>query len=875
MVELNDKALKVFALKYATRKTKSWRDKCMEIAKQIAEGGRPYGATDKQIEDRTQEYFEMLFEIMAIPGGRIIANAGTGIKNLANCFVKGIDDSRKSIYGALMDAAEIFADGGGCGYNFSHIREEGAEIKTTGGKASGPLSFMTLFDQTGEVISQASRRGAQMSVMNVSHPDIEKFIHYKSSLNHRNERLIQEYHRNLSVVKGGLKGTKYEKILEKTLMDDQLTHFNVSVMLTDDFMQAVKDGKDWKLISPSTGEVVKTVNAKDLLMSMAKQAWESGDPGELFYDAINNDNMVKYLEMIEATNPCFHPNTIIETVNGRMKISDITEPTKVYSVDKNGKLCLREATASWVTKKNVKTVVLKFNNNNSLTVTPEHKIMTVRRGWIRASELLLGEEVVSLCRARRGTKYSGIKLSTEDNRAYKMEHRWLYESFYNTELSKEDDVHHINGNTYENNIKNLEKINHPEHASKTRYSVPNNHQIKGEDGRWIESGNHGKKFPVQMPYNLRSDFLGKPRVISIEDGPITDVYDISVDDTHCLIADFVVAHNCGEVPLLTDESCILASLNLKKYYDYHDEDGINWALLKKNTKLLTRFLEDVVEVSEAPLEKINIKTKALRRLGLGIMGWADLLIDLNIPYDSDEAVELAEKVSWFINFHAWETSYELALERGAFKYYDPNEADLKVVTKVLYDTKYGNSEIPLYRLICDGVRNVAVVSIAPTGSIAIIGGVNGGPEPFFALVYKRNITEGVGNIAKDSIYEINPALESTLKARGYLKDTIIKIMDCVSETGTMAGCDMVDNEIQQLFKTANEIPWKRHVDMQAAWQKYTSNAISKTINLRQDATPQDIFDVYLYMWEKGLKGGTVYRNLSKSFQILEAPKGEK
>jgi ribonucleoside-diphosphate reductase alpha chain len=635
MAELNDKALKVFALKYATRKTKSWRDKCMEIAKQIAEGGRAYGATNKQIENRTQEYFEMLFDIMAIPGGRIIANAGTGIKNLGNCFVLGIDDSRQSIYGTLKDAAEVFADGGGIGYNFSHIRQKGAEIKTTGGQASGPLSFMSLFDQTGEVISQASRRGAQMGVMNVSHPDIENFIHFKSHLNERNERMMHEYHRNLSIVNGGLKGTKYEKVLEKTLMDDQLTHFNVSVLLTDKFMQAVKDGKDWDLISPSTGEVVKTVNAKDLLMSMAKQAWESGDPGELFYDAINNDNMVKYLEMIEATNPC------------------------------------------------------------------------------------------------------------------------------------------------------------------------------------------------------------------------------------------------GEVPLLTDESCILASLNLKKYYDRHDEDGIDWALLKKNTKLLTRFLEDVVEVSEAPLEKINIKTKALRRLGLGIMGWADLLIDLNVPYDSDRAVELAEKVSWFINFHAWETSYELALERGSFKYYDANEADLKVVTKVLYDTKYGNSEIPLYRLICDGVRNVAVVSVAPTGSIAIIGGVNGGPEPFFALVYKRNITEGVGNIAKDSIYEINPALESTLKTNGYSKEQIFEIMECVSKTGTMAGCDMVSHEMQILFRTANEIPWKRHVDMQAAWQKYVSNAISKTINLHQTATPQDIFDVYLYMWEKGLKGGTVYRNSSKSFQILEAPKGEK
>jgi len=173
-----------------------------------------------------------LIELYFLPGGRIIANAGTGIKNLANCFVLGIEDSRQSIYGTLQDAAEVFADGGGIGYFFGNIREEGAEIKTTGGKASGALSFMTLFDQTGEVISQASRRGAQMGVMDVSNPDIQKFIHFKSSLNHRNSRIVKEYERNIkSFSKKDFSGSKYEKVLTKTLQDDQLTHFNVSVLI--------------------------------------------------------------------------------------------------------------------------------------------------------------------------------------------------------------------------------------------------------------------------------------------------------------------------------------------------------------------------------------------------------------------------------------------------------------------------------------------------------------------------------------------------------------------------------------------------------------------------------------------------------------------
>lgn len=304
MGELNEKGQKVFALKYSTRKTKGWKEKCEEIASQMAEANKRYGSTDNEIEQIKNKYFQSLYDLMFIPGGRIIANSGTGIKNLGNCFVIGIEDSRKSIYGSLADAAEVFADGGGIGYFWGNIREEGAEIKTTGGKASGALSFMTLYDQTGEVISQASRRGAQLGSLNVSHPDIEKFIHFKSNLNKRNERLLKEYDRNLKTfVKGEVKGTKYEKILAKTLQDDQLTHFNISVLLSDDFMKSVENDEDWNLISPSTGNVVKTVRAKDLLMTMAKQAWESGDPGILMEDAMNRENMVHYIGKIQATNP--------------------------------------------------------------------------------------------------------------------------------------------------------------------------------------------------------------------------------------------------------------------------------------------------------------------------------------------------------------------------------------------------------------------------------------------------------------------------------------------------------------------------------------------------------------------------------------------
>jgi ribonucleoside-diphosphate reductase alpha chain len=322
--------------------------------------------------------------------------------------------------------------------------------------------------------------------------------------------------------------------------------------------------------------------------------------------------------------------------------------------------------------------------------------------------------------------------------------------------------------------------------------------------------------------------------------------------------------------LLLNESCILASINLHEIFNKKTKD-IDWDLLKDISKTVTRFLEDVTEITEAPLPQINHMTKNLRRLGGGVLGWADLLVEMNIPYESSEAVELAEKLSWFINFHSWETSYEMGLERGPFGFYDAEKVDLHVVEKVLYNDKYGHSAISPEDLRKNGVRNVAVSSLAPTGSIAIIGGVNSGIEPFFALAYKRNITEGVGNIAKDSIYETNPALERKLKEFGCDKEQIFEILEFASNHGTLTGCPLVSEELQSIFKTANEIHWKNHVDIQAAWQEYTSNAISKTINIPEEATVQDIYDVYFYMWKSGLKGGTVYRNNSKSFQILEKP----
>lgn len=614
---LTEKAEKIFKLKYA-QPEEDWARGCWRVASYVASAEETQENKDKY----EKIFFELIYNLVFLPGGRVLANAGTGIKNLLNCFVLPVEDSRESIYKTLKDAAEVFAHGGGVGYNFSNVREEGADIISTGGKASGPLSFMTLFDQTGEVIQQASRRGAQLGCLDVNHPDIMKFIHYKSTPNTKNKRLLEEYKRNLESNGLDKKGTKYFKVLEKTLQDDQLSHFNISVMVNDDFMSSVLEDKEYELISRQNDLVVDVLKAKDILYSMAEMSWESGDPGILFYDRTNEDNMVPYLGNLKSTNPC------------------------------------------------------------------------------------------------------------------------------------------------------------------------------------------------------------------------------------------------GEVPLLSYEPCCLGSINLLSFYD-EKTNNINWEFLEFAVRSSVRFLDNVQTITELPIEEINKWSKGLRRLGLGVMGWADLLAELEIPYDSLDATYLAKYISWFISFFGWLESIELAKEKGVFPFYEKDKVNLHVIEKTL------NSEFNPYKFDMNvirefGVRNVAITSIAPTGSIALIAGVNSGIEPFFSLSYKRNLTNGIGNTATDFVIEVNPILKKKL-IKYSLEEFEEKFL-----SGNLDSADEIFERVKRGLRTSHEVSPYHHVDMQAAWQTYVDNSISKTINLPENSTVEDIYDILIYMWNSGLKGGTIYRNKSKTFQILES-----
>jgi ribonucleoside-diphosphate reductase alpha chain len=851
-MDLNAIGEKIFRLKYSVEGKETWDEACIRVASYIASAEKAYGKTDEQVAVITGKFFQAINELVFLPGGRILANSGTGIKNLMNCFVLPIKDSRTSIYNTLKNAAEIFAMGGGIGYNFSNIRETGALIKSTGGQASGPLSFMTLYDQTAEVIQQASRRGAQMGVMNVDHPDIIDFIEYKSFPNARNRRMMEEYHRNLGKVNGTLKGTKYAQVLEKTLLDEQLTHFNVSVGLTEDFMRKAANDKDFDLISRQGGGVTRTLKANDILKSIAEQAWKSGDPGVFFLDRANDDNMVPYMGKIEVTNPCVTGDTKIHTVyEGAISFKELAERGEdilVYSFNPETKLMEVDTMVHpRKTRERAEIIQITFDSGLVLRCTPDHNLYSFRGGKIKAKYLEPGQSIRAFSMSIPEDGHLRVHGWVNGKTKHQYVARMVWE-YYNGKIEGDEILHHIDFDKLNNHIDNFELLSNSIHNMK--------HYPMRKDGGFFRKGRNHK-------------------VVSIEPAGYEDVYNGTVINNHSyIIADDVpikgvatgiVSANCGEVPLLPYETCCLGSLNLTKFYD-KATGKIDWEFMEYATRLAIRFLDNVQEISETGIKEIDLHAKGLRRLGLGVMGWADLLSLLELEYNSDEAFALANYISWHISFFSWLESMSLAQERGVFSLFERERINWDVVKNTL-QSEYVPEGMK-FNFDDMIVRNISVTSIAPTGSIALLAGVNSSIEPYFALAYKRNITEGIGNIAKDHVIEINQRLFDKLTEREIKEDKIERIKEWILEHGTLDGCEDCPEDIQQCFLTSHELTWQEHVAVQASWQDYVTNAVSKTINCTHDTTVEEIMNMYIQMWESGLKGGTIYRDGSKSFQIL-------
>ncbi len=517
-----------------------------------------------------KEFYQFMASSEFLPNSPTLMNAGRELGQLSACFVLPIEDSMESIFDAVKYTALIHKSGGGTGFSFSRLRPESDRVGSTGGVASGPVSFMRVFDTATDVIKQGgTRRGANMAILNVDHPDIEKFITAKENTT-------------------------------------AFSNFNISVAVTEGFMKAVEEGTDYDLISPHTEQPAGKRNAKEMFGKIVDMAWKTGDPGIIFIDRINNDNPTPNLGLIESTNPC------------------------------------------------------------------------------------------------------------------------------------------------------------------------------------------------------------------------------------------------GEQPLLPYESCNLGSINLAKMLCQKDgQVEIDCDKLARTVRSAVRFLDNVIEVNKFPLPQIEKMTKATRKIGLGVMGFADMLIQLGIPYDSEEALRKAESVMKMIQEEAEEASVELAKERGVFPAFKGSVYDRRKAKRV---------------------RNATRTTIAPTGTLSIIANCSSGIEPLFALSYMRTILEG------EHLIEVNPYFEEVAKKEGFYSEELMREL---ATRGSVRGMDGVPQWVQQLFVTAHDITPEWHVEMQAAFQKATNNAVSKTVNFPHTATKEDVAKVFELAYQRGCKGITIYRDRSKESQVLNIRREEK
>ncbi len=539
------------------------------VAHNIAQAEVIYAPDDKDAAARWEvRFLELMTALDFLPNSPTLMNAGRELQQLSACFVLPVEDSIEGIFQAIKDTARIHQSGGGTGFAFSRLRPAGDRVRSTMGVASGPVSFLKVFDSATEAIKQGgTRRGANMGILAVNHPDIEQFI----------------------TVKGDMR---------------TLVNFNISVAVTEEFMRAVENDEEYDLVNPRSGEVTARRRARHIFDLIVANAWRNGDPGIVFIDRINRDNPTLNLGQIEATNPC------------------------------------------------------------------------------------------------------------------------------------------------------------------------------------------------------------------------------------------------GEQPLLPYESCNLGSLNLGRFVTSEgDKPRFDWERLARVIPDCVRFLDDVIDMNRYPIEEIDQATKLTRKIGLGVMGWHDALMQLGIPYDSEEALALAEEIARFIQEKANEASLGLARERGTFpafggSMYDPGRP----------------------------YRNATRTTVAPTGTISIIADCTSGIEPVFALAYTRQHYLDPDDASKlTTLREVNRYFLKAAKDCGFYSDAM---MDHVSAGGRVSDQEEVPDWAQRLFVTAHEITPEWHVRVQAAFQRHNDNAVSKTINFPHSAAEADVAAAFWLAYREGCKGITVYREGSRDFSVL-------
>lgn len=811
MTRLSDNALITLNKRYFLKDREgnvieTWDGLCRRVAKAIA--------LDEKEKDRStweQKYFDLINDLYFVPNTPTLMNAGKKNGQLAACFVLSIEDNMISIMDTAKNAALIHKSGGGTGFNFSKLRPANSLVATTTGTASGPVSFMEMYDGITEKIKQGgTRRGANMGILRIDHPDILQFIDCKQNLG-------------------------------------DIENFNISVAITDEFMIAVKENKTYDLINPKTKQVVKKLNAKTVFNKIVDNAWKTGEPGLFFIDTANKSN--SYGE-IEATNPCVTGDTKIATLEGNIPIKELAgkwakdrKDILVYTWNKKTKLPeISVMTRPCQTRHNAKIIKIVFDSGLELKCTPDHHLFTFRGKKIQAKDLKVGKRVRAFSVSNHPDGHERMHGWVNNKTSHIYSHRALWE-FYNGSIPDRYEINHKNGKCNDNRIENLEILTNYEHNSlhyKERFN-------KGFHSIGVNKSEEcGKKISESLK-KYHKEKIKNHKIVSIESCENEDVYNGTVEKTHAyIIADDkycgdyeggiltgIVSANCGEQPLRNNEACNLGSINLVKFVN---NAGIfAWNDFTDCVSSATRFLDSVISVNNYPLEIIKETHAETRKIGLGVMGYADALIKMSIEYGAKESFDFADRVYKLLSRQSKLTSELLGKEKGICKASD----------------KY---------------RNYWTTTIAPTGTISIIAGCSSGIEPNFSVAFLRKILDG------ETLIEINPVFKLLMEQEGL---EINKNMEnALLVSASLKDVKGIPQKIKKIFKTSFDVTPEQHVTMQAIFQKYSDSGISKTINLSEDAKKIDIAKSYMQAWETGCKGITVYRDGSRPNQPMSNKKDD-
>jgi ribonucleotide reductase alpha subunit len=689
-------------------------------------------------------------------------------------------------------------------YDVSRVRCKGSPLRTFGGTASGPEPFAEMMWEVGEILSGVFRRGDVLDVFDgLNGIDAMRIDHAIAK----------------AIVAGGVRRSARMSIMR---WDDPLVfefidikkeggHWttNISVEVDQEFFKYLQDAQ-------RMGEEAYeySVYADEVLKAIAEGMLHNGEPG-VWNSALT---AVGEVDGTYVTNPCFHPDTMIETIHGRKRIADITEPTKVLTRGLDGKLTVRQASAAFVTKRDAETVRIRMNNGRSLVVTPVHRVMLVNGKWIEARDLKKGDRLEALCRSRRGSAYAGVRLSSQDQTEYRMEHRVIWEGV-NGPIPAGYDINHIDRNTYHNDVSNMEVLTHSEHGRLTSTQHENSHQVRDEySGKFVPSGKHGAKTIVPLPAELNSDWTNGARVVNVEPGPVSDVYDITVEETHNVIADYVVAHNCGEATLTPWEPCNLGSVNLAAFVNSFGD--VDFRGLEKAHRLITRYLIRATFADVADPKSAEAIAR-YRRIGVGHLGFADFLYHQGITYK----------------------------EAGSHhRFVGP---DLELLANVVDEAAAEYSNI--LRIPTPIKKRV----IAPTGTTSKLAGVSGeATHAPFASYFIRRIR--FSNVDPNEVAQVEE-----YRRKGY------RVEPCQYAANTsvveIPTKDSLFDELEysEYFQHAGDLTIKDMLNVQRLYQEYWADqAVSYTANVPAGEYSAEELAGLLAEYLPDLKGVTVFPEMS-------------